>query len=55
MLSEKLSRGQKGVVLLVLTAAIISVVSIVSARDERPATFDERFCSECWGLPAKAE
>jgi hypothetical protein len=55
MLSEKLSKGQKRVVFLVLAAAVISVVSIVSARTERPATFDERFCTECWALPAKAE
>jgi hypothetical protein len=55
MFSENLSRGQMRVVLLVLAAAIVSVVSVVSARTERPATFDERFCAECWSLPAKAE
>ena len=22
---------------------------------ETPPSFDERFCAECWGLPAKAE
>jgi hypothetical protein len=29
--------------------------SVVSAMTERPATLDERFCAECWSLPAKAE
>jgi hypothetical protein len=45
----QLSRGQRGVVLLLVLAAIVAGLAIGSARQaERPATFDERWCADCW-------
>jgi hypothetical protein len=45
----ELARRQGGFVLLLIVVAIIAGLAIGSARQaERPATFDERWCAECW-------
>jgi chaperone required for assembly of F1-ATPase len=44
------SRPLLGTVLLFVLALSLAGLAINATRAERPATFEERWCAECWGL-----